>query len=51
MNIYPWLRTDITTKYGVFAVSEMLTRRVSATIKYAQVKQCFDTRFVFVAKQ
>jgi hypothetical protein len=26
-------------------------QRVSATIKYVQVKQCFDTRFVFVAKQ
>jgi hypothetical protein len=35
MNIYPWLRTDITTKYGVVAVSEMLTRLIPVNFSLA----------------
>jgi hypothetical protein len=35
MNIYPWLRTDITMKYGVVAVSKMLTRLIPVNFSLA----------------
>jgi hypothetical protein len=42
---------DAASKKGKTNFTLLHDQRVSATIKYAQVKQCFDTRFVFVAKQ